>query len=216
LGQGGRRGILYVISAPSGTGKSTLAHKLLGSIPGMEFSVSYTTRPRRPGEENGREYHFVDDARFDAMIAEGAFLEWAHVFDHRYGTGRQATERALDQGRDLLLDIDVQGGRQVRERAEDAVFIFVLPPDYATLESRLRERGSEPEEAVRRRLTDAREEVGDYVRYDYLVINDDLDRAVAQLAAIVAAERRRVRWTGGEVEKIVRSFPRDGVAGDKE
>ena len=138
------RGTLFVISAPSGTGKSTLARRLLESVGELRFSVSYTTRPRRPGEESGREYHFVDDARFDAMTASGAFLEWARVFGHRYGTGREATEAALGAGTDLLLDIDVQGARQVRASGLDCVSIFVLPPDFATLEERLVRRGSDP------------------------------------------------------------------------
>jgi guanylate kinase len=136
------RGILFVISAPSGTGKSTLARKVLESTPELEFSVSYTTRPRREAEVDGREYHFVDRARFDAMIGAGEFLEWAEVFGQRYGTGREPTRGALSEGRDLLLDIDVQGARQVRRSGQAAVFVFVMPPDFATLEARLRARGA--------------------------------------------------------------------------
>ncbi|HVQ35700.1 MAG TPA: guanylate kinase, partial [Candidatus Bathyarchaeia archaeon] len=138
-----RRGIVFVISAPSGTGKSTLARRLLESVPGLKFSVSYTTRPRRAGEESGREYHFVDAARFDALAASGGLLEWAQVFGERYGTGRDATEAALAAGDDLLLDIDVQGARQIRASGLDAVSIFVMPPTFAALESRLKMRASD-------------------------------------------------------------------------
>src|SRR5262249_40999864 len=136
-------GTLFVISAPSGTGKSTLARRLVAELPALLFSVSYTTRPRRTGEDNGREYHFVDDAGFDAMIAGNGFLEWARVFDRRYGTGREATAAALAAGESLLLDIDVQGARQVKASGLDAVSIFILPPDFAALKERLLGRGSE-------------------------------------------------------------------------
>ena len=132
---GARRGIVFVISAPSGTGKSTLARTLLESVPDLRFSVSYTTRPRRAGEESGREYHFVDEARFAAMVTAGGLLEWAKVFGNSYGTGREATETAIAAGQDLLLDIDVQGARQIRDSGLDAVSIFVLPPSYSALEA---------------------------------------------------------------------------------
>lgn len=205
--QAGRRGILFVISAPSGTGKSSLARGVLDAVDGLEFSVSYTTRERREGEEQGREYHFVDDARFDEMVAEDAFLEWAAVFARRYGTGTEATERALAEGRDLLLDIDIQGARQIRSRGLEAVYVFVLPPDYGTLESRLRERRSENGEELDRRLSEARQEAEEFRRYDYLVINDDLDRAVEQLRCIVEAERRRRIHRVADAERILATFP---------
>src|SRR5580765_6758354 len=146
------RGTLFVISAPSGTGKSTLARRLTESVPGLQFSVSFTTRPRRAGEGNGREYEFVDDARFDAMAAAGGFLEWARVFDHKYGTGRGATEAVLAAGTSLLLDIDVQGARQVKASGLDAVSVFILPPDYGALEQRLKRRGSEDANTLSLRL----------------------------------------------------------------
>lgn len=202
-----KRGTLFVISAPSGVGKSTLARRLLESVEGLEFSVSYTTRPRRRGEADGREYHFVDDARFEAMAAEDAFLEQARVFGRWYGTGRDATERALAAGRDLLLDIDVQGARQVRERHAEAVFVFVLPPDYRTLERRLLERHSEGEAERSRRLSLSRGEGQDYEHYDYLIVNDDLDRAIAGLRSIVEAERHRVSRRRAEAERILSTFP---------
>ncbi len=201
------RGILFVISAPSGTGKSSVSRRLLASVDGMEFSVSYTTRPRRDGERDGREYHFVDDAGFDAMVARDGFLEWAHVFGHRYGTGREATEAALEAGRDLLLDIDVQGASRVRDSGTAAVSVFLLPPDYATLERRLRSRASDDEEQIRQRLALARHEAGEYRHYDYLVINDRLDQAVEELRAIVTAERRRVARLRADAERALATFP---------
>ncbi len=201
------QGILFVISAPSGTGKSSVAKGLLASVPGIQFSVSFTTRPRRAGEEDGREYHFVDDARFDAMAASHGFLEWAHVFGRRYGTGREATETALGTGRDLLLDIDVQGARKVRQSGISAVSVFLLPPDYATLESRLRSRASDDEGQIVRRLALARQEAVEFRHYDYLVINDRLERAVADLRCVVLAERQRAVRLVADAERILATFP---------
>ncbi len=201
------RGILFVISAPSGTGKSSVAKRLLASVDGIGFSVSYTTRPRRAGEQDGREYHFVDEGKFDAMAAGGGFLEWAHVFGHRYGTGREASETALEAGRDLLLDIDVQGARKVRESGIASVSVFLLPPDYATLEHRLRSRASDDEAQIRGRLALARQEAGEYRHYDYLVINDRLEQAVEDLRSIVTAERRRVARLRADAERTLATFP---------
>ena len=201
------RGTLFVISAPSGTGKTTLARRLLESVPGLKFSVSYTTRPRRAGEENGREYEFVDDARFDAMVAAGGFLEWARVFDHKYGTGLAATEAALASGANLLLDIDVQGARQVRASGRPAVSVFILPPDYATLEERLTRRGSEDARALALRLHEARREALEYDRFDYVVVNAELEAASAELAAIVRAESARTARGRERVRKILSTFP---------
>jgi len=201
------RGILFVVSAPSGAGKSTLVRKLVERVPGLEFSVSYTTRPRRPGERDGREYHFVSDERFDAMVAEGGFLEWAQVFGSRYGTGREQTERVLAEGNDLVLDIDVQGARQVRASGAEPVCIFLMPPDYPTLEARLRDRGSEGPAALGRRLAQARREVEEFTRYDYLVVNDDADRAAGVLTCIVEAQRCRISSRRAEAERILATFP---------
>jgi guanylate kinase len=208
--EGDDRGTLFVISAPSGTGKSTLARRLLETVPGLVFSVSFTTRPRRAGEENGREYEFIDDARFDAMVAAGGFLEWARVFDHKYGTGRQATEAALASGTNLLLDIDVQGARQVRSSGLDAVSVFILPPDYASLVDRLKRRGSEDASALSRRLGEARREALEYDQFDFVVVNADLEEACSQLAAIVRAELTRTGRCGGRVKRILSTFPAPG------
>lgn len=200
-------GLLFVISAPSGTGKTSLARRMLDGLPTLEFSVSHTTRPRRAGEVDGREYHFVDDAAFDAMVRDGAFLEWAPVFGRRYGTGRAAVEGALRAGRNVLLDIDVQGATQVRARGLPLVSMFVLPPDYPTLESRLRLRGSEGEGEISRRLGEARSEADEYVYYDYVVINDDIERAAEDLRAIVRAAFNRRERRVDAVRRILDTFP---------
>ena len=208
---GDDRGTLFVISAPSGTGKSTLARRLLESVTGLSFSVSYTTRPRRAGEVNGREYEFIDDARFDAMVSAGGFLEWAHVFDHKYGTGLAATEAVLASRRSLLLDIDVQGAEQVRAKGLDSVSVFILPPDYASLTERLKRRGSEDGQALSRRLREARREALQYDRFDYVVVNADLEEACSELTAIVRAESRRTARCRGQVKRILSTFPAPGA-----
>ena len=206
----GDRGTLFVISAPSGTGKSTLARRLLESVPHLRFSVSFTTRPRRAGEENGRDYEFVDDGRFDAMVAAGGFLEWARVFAHRYGTGKQATDAVLATGNSLLLDIDVQGARQVKSREPDAVSVFILPPDFASLKERLARRGSEDANALSLRLGEARREAMEYDRFDYVVVNADLEDAVSELTSIVRAESARTARRRNRVNKILSTFPDPG------
>jgi len=208
---GSDRGTLFVISAPSGTGKSTLARRLLESVPGLVFSVSYTTRPRRAGEESGREYHFVDEAVFDRMVAEGGFLEWASVFDHKYGTGLEATEAVLSKGADMLLDIDVAGAGQVRAKGLDAVSIFILPPDYPALTERLTRRGSEDPAALARRLREAHREALEYDRFDYVVVNAELEVAIAELSAIVRAEPARMSRRRDHVRKILATFPAPGT-----
>ena len=204
---GTRSGAMFVMSGPSGSGKSTLARRLLESIPGLSFSVSYTTRPRREGEKDGIDYHFVDDATFDRMAAEGAFLEWARVHDRRYGTGRAVTREALARV-DLLLDVDVQGATQIRQADVDMVSIFILPPDYETLEQRLRGRQSEAEAELEGRLAVARQELEEYRHYDYLVVNDDLGRAFVEIDAIVRAERRRRERCSVDAERVLGTLPR--------
>jgi guanylate kinase len=201
-----RRGILFVISGPSGAGKSSLVRRVLAELEAVAFSVSYTTRPPRPGERDGHDYRFVDDDAFDRMLAAGDFLEWARVFGRRYGTGRKETEEALAAGLDLLLDIDVQGARQIREAALDAVAVFVLPPSFQALAGRLRSRASESEEDLSVRLSLARREAEEYPRYDYLIVNDDLERATRDLRAVIEAERRRVRRLEEEARRILETF----------
>jgi len=207
-----KRGILFVVSGPSGSGKSTLARRLLAEAEELGFSVSHTTRPRRDEEVEGRDYHFVDDAAFDRMVAAGKFLEWATVHGRRYGTAREATLAALREGTDLLLDIDVQGARQLRQSGIQAVYVFVLPPDFATLERRLRVRGSEDESEVRRRLSIATQEVAEFDRYDYLIVNDDLQAAGADLTALVRGERCRTARRADRARAILEGMPRAGGA----
>ncbi len=186
-------GILFIISAPSGSGKSTLVNEVRKQVTGVDFSISWTTRPPRGSEEHGREYYFTNRAEFQRMIAAGAFLEYAEVFGNYYGTARHSLDEARKQGHDLLLDIDVQGAAQVRHAMPEAVSIFVLPPNPKVLRTRLRNRfraeGQVNEAELYRRLSEASKEIENYREYSYILINDILDRAVAQLEAIVLAER---------------------------
>ena len=186
-------GILYIISAPSGSGKSTLVNELRKFVPSLEFSISYTTRPPRGSEQNGREYHFISRQQFEEMIDKGEFLEHAEVFGNYYGTAKSVLQEARRRGNDVLLDIDVQGERQVKEKMPDAVSIFVLPPSRAELESRLRKRSISEnvrsEEVIRRRLDTARREIENYPNYDYILVNDRLEQSVDRLQAIVLGER---------------------------
>ncbi|MFL6831099.1 MAG: guanylate kinase [Xanthobacteraceae bacterium] len=193
-----RRGLMLVLSSPSGAGKTTLSRKLLEADPGVELSVSVTTREQRPGEIDGRDYHFIDAARFDAMVKGGELLEWAQVFGHRYGTPRAPVEIALANGHDVLFDIDWQGTQQLREKADhDLVSIFVLPPSMADLERRLRSRAQDPDEVIRARMATAADEMSHWAEYDYVVINTDVDRAFREVHTILAAERlKRERQTG--------------------
>jgi guanylate kinase len=193
-----RRGLMLVLSSPSGAGKTTLSRKLLETDPGVELSVSVTTRKQRSGEIDGRDYHFIDAARFDAMVKGGELLEWAQVFGHRYGTPRAPVEAALANGHDVLFDIDWQGTQQLREKADhDLVSIFVLPPSMADLERRLRRRAQDPDEVIRARMATATDEMSHWAEYDYVVINTDVDRAFREVHTILAAERlKRERQTG--------------------
>lgn len=195
-----------MVSAPSGAGKSTVLARVLSEMDGLRFSVSHTTRPPRPGERDGVEYHFVDDATFARLRDAGLLLEWAEVYGHHYGTGLAELERARQDGVDLLLDLDVQGAAQVREKVGDAVTVFVLPPSYADLERRLRGRGQDDEASIRRRLELARKELGHYSSYDYAIVNDDLDSCVESLKAIIRAARVRVSRMDGRARRILKTF----------
>jgi guanylate kinase len=186
-------GILFLISAPSGSGKSTLVNQLRSLVDNLEFSVSYTTRSPRGSEQESREYHFISREEFERMIEGGEFLEYADVFGNYYGTARKSLTDAFAKGKDLLLDIDVQGASQVRQKMPDAVSIFLMPPSPEILATRLRNRsraeGAVQEEIIRRRLARARQEIENYREYGYILVNDVLDRAVEEMTAIVAAER---------------------------
>jgi guanylate kinase len=187
-------GIRFIISAPSGSGKSTLVNELRKFVPNLEFSVSYTTRPARGSEQDGHEYHFISREEFEGMIMRDEFLEYAEVFGNYYGTAKRVIDEADEQGNDVLLDIDVQGARQVKERLPGSVSIFVLPPSRAELESRLRKRSMSehvPSEEIRRRLDAARREIENYPNYDYILVNDHLEPSVDKLVEIVQAERIR-------------------------
>jgi guanylate kinase len=192
-----RRGIMLVLSSPSGAGKTTIASRLLKD-PGIEISVSHTTRLKRKGEKDGKDYHFVDRETFTRMRDQDAFLEWAVVFDNYYGTTRGPVEEALAAGRDVLFDVDWQGARKLRESAkDDVVTVFILPPSADALEERLRTRAEDSEDVVKRRMHGASNEIQHWDEYDYVVVNTDLEQSVASVRAILAAERsRRTRLTG--------------------
>jgi guanylate kinase len=201
------RGILVVVSSPSGGGKGTLIRRARKLVPDLGYSVSFTTRAPREGEIDGQEYFFVSMETFAAMVEAGEFLEWAIVHGNYYGTARNQVLRDISSGRDIILEIDVQGAEAVREAALEAVAIFILPPSFEVLKSRLRGRGSEIPDDFALRLRNARDEVRHFVEFDYVIINDVADRAAGELAAIVIAERTRTRrqklWAG----KVIETFP---------
>jgi len=184
-----RKPILYIISAPSGSGKSTLVNELLKLVPALDFSISYTTRAPRGSEQNGKQYHFVPRTEFEQMIRADEFLEHANVFGNYYGTARRFLKEAEQKNHDLLLDIDVQGAAQIKKKLPEAVSIFVLPPDRKTLEWRLRKRSEDVEEVIQRRLVTASREIENYDKYNYILINDVLEKSVESLQDIVLAER---------------------------
>jgi guanylate kinase len=187
-----RRGLMLVLSSPSGAGKTTLSRMLLKADRGVELSVSVTTRLKRKGEINGRDYHFIDRARFDAMVKARGLLEWAEVFNHYYGTPRQPVEKALRTGRDVLFDIDWQGTQQLREKArDDLVSVFILPPSAGELERRLKRRAQDTKDVIKSRMAKAAGEMSHWPEYDYVVVNRDIDEAFNEVRAILGAERRK-------------------------
>jgi guanylate kinase len=188
-----RRGILFIISAPSGTGKTTLCKQLKSSVPGLWHSVSYTTRKPRPGEEHGREYFFIEEKTFQGMIERNEFMEYAHVYGNWYGTPRKALMDKMEQGIDVLLEIDVQGAMQIKKKFEDGVYIFILPPSMETLRARLQSRASDSPEDIARRLQKVKEEVWSYREYYYIVRNDDLTQSLRELQSIFLAERLKTK-----------------------
>ena len=197
---------VVVVSAPSGAGKSTILRRVLRELPGLRFSVSHTTRPPRPGEQDGREYHFVSDAAFEEHRVAGGFLESADVYGHRYGTSRAELLRAETEGVDLVLDVDVQGAQQVRKKLEDSVSVFILPPSSDELEKRLRGRGQDDPGAIARRLLAARDEIRLYYTYDYLLVNDDLDGCIEDVKSVIRAARRRTSRMRNAARGVLATF----------
>ena len=193
-----RRGLMFVLSSPSGAGKTTLSRLLIERMPGLKMSVSATTRPMRPGEINGKDYTFVDKATFDAMVRADELLEWATVFDNSYGTPRGPVEAALSAGQDVLFDIDWQGTQQLKQKARaDVVSVFILPPSAADLEKRLHSRAQDSDEVIRKRMSRASDEMSHWAEYDYIVINHAVDEAFAEVQSILKAERlKRERRIG--------------------
>jgi len=203
-----RRGLMFVLSSPSGAGKTTLSRMLMDRVPDLQMSVSATTRAMRPGEVEGRDYLFVDKPKFEAMVKRGELLEWATVFDNRYGTPRAPVEAALSAGRDVLFDIDWQGTQQLREKAGgDVVSVFILPPSAADLEKRLHTRAQDSTEVIRGRMDRASHELSHWAEYDYIVVNQNVDEAFAEVQSILKAERlKRARRVG--LTEFVRNLQR--------
>ena len=197
------RGDIFVISAPSGSGKTTICRALLDRVEGLSLSVSCTTRERRPGEIDGKDYYFVDEEKFDNMVNSKGFLEYARVYGRRYGTSRAAVEAIVSLGLDAVLEIDVQGGRSVKAAVPEAVLVGILPPDQETLRERLFARGRDTREEMERRLTEARQELAALKEYDYLVVNDDLGKAVSRVESIVRARRLRRERAYDVIDRIL-------------
>jgi guanylate kinase len=201
-----RRGLLFIVSAPSGTGKTTIVERLVDRVPQLRMSRSYTSRPARTGEEDGVDYNFVSRERFEAKIAAGDFIEHADVFGNYYGTCAADTEAVLAAGDDLVLVIDVQGARQVRSRGVETIGIFVLPPSASVLEGRLHGRSQDSHDQIRRRLETACREVGEFAAYEYVIVNDTVEMAVDRLRGIVVAERARVHRMRAVAQEIIATF----------
>jgi guanylate kinase len=200
------RGILFVVSSPSGGGKGTLIQRVLNKVPNLSYSVSFTTRAPRNGEVNGREYFFVTPEQFEEMVAANEFLEWAHVHCKLYGTGRQQVYREISEGRDIILEVDVQGAASVRGLMADAVSVFILPPSFEVLRQRLLARGTDSPEELDLRLRNAPTELKHYAAFQYLIINDNVDRAADELAAIVYAERTRLNRQEQQIKQVIEAF----------
>ena len=203
---GARRATAFVVTSPSGGGKTTICRRLLERDGKLRFSISSTSRPPRPGERDGVDYFFVSEEEFEEGIERGRFLEWAIVHGHRYGTDRAATEELLEGGHDVLLDIDIQGADSVREAIPDCVRVFILPPSREAMTRRLRDRATDGEEALERRIGIAAEEMSRARDFDFAVVNDDLETAVGEVGAIIAAERLKLKRHPARVDKILRSF----------
>jgi guanylate kinase len=199
----GKRGKLFVIAAPSGAGKTSLVRALMQLRPTLRFSISYTTRKQRPNERHSHDYFFVDKAEFERMVAAGDFLEHARVFDNYYGTSRQQVEQLLDEGQDVLLEIDWQGAQQIRRALPECRSIFVLPPSREALEQRLRGRGTDSDEVIARRLRDSLADLSHWSEFDYIVVNDDFDRATADLQAIVTGQGEQLRRDRPELRELL-------------
>jgi len=198
-----KEGLLFVVSGASGTGKTTLCRAMLKIYPNLRFSVSHTTRPRRPRDENGRDYYFVSAEEFQRMVDQGDFAEWAEIYGHRYGTSKKMLEKARAEGQDLILDIDSQGARQLRQQGLPGVFVFVLPPSLTELKQRLMKRKTEEKEALEERLKKARDEIVEARWYDYLILNNELERAQEQLQAIILAEHCRRERMAEALERLL-------------
>jgi guanylate kinase len=203
------RGMLVVVSSPSGGGKGTLIRRVLKSVPELGYSVSFTTRPAREGEVHGQHYFFVSPAEFEALASAGEFLEWAFVHGHRYGTSRVQVARELAAGHDIILEIDVQGAANIRQSGIDAVSVFILPPSFAVLSARLVARGSEAADDLALRLRNARGEVEHYREFEYVLINDDAERAANQLAAIIYAERAKAGRQERAAQQVLATFSQE-------
>jgi len=199
----GKRGKLFVIAAPSGAGKTSLVRALMQLRPTLRFSISYTTRKQRPNERHSHDYFFVDKAEFERMVAAGEFLEHARVFDNYYGTSRKQVEQLLDEGQDVLLEIDWQGAQQIRRALPECRSIFVLPPSREALEQRLRARGTDSDEVIARRLRDSFADLSHWNEFDYIVVNDDFDRATGDLQAIVTGQGEHLRRDRAELRELL-------------
>jgi len=201
-----RRGRLFVIAAPSGAGKTSLVRALMAKDPALRFSISYTTRPKRPAEQDGHDYHFVSRAEFDRMAAAREFLEYAQVFDHSYATPRRQAEEALAAGQNLILEIDWQGAQQVRTAMPDCVSIFILPPSRAALEERLKQRRTDSPEVIARRLRDAVADMSHWNEFDYVIVNDRFEKALKDLGAIVAGRGQALATRRPELKRVIRAL----------